>query len=181
MIKHPTWLHPRIELRTSPIQGRGAFALGPIRRGEVVTVWAHTILHEEAVAGVMDGELYRRPDGRYVWLPESWASIPGYDPAEEFLNHSCNPNVWMDDEVTLSARSDITEGEELTADYALWEFDPDYVSPFVCRCGFDSCRGRITGRDWQLPELQLRYAGHFHPSIDARVRGEHGSTRSRRS
>lgn len=89
--------------------------------------------------------------------------------AEDRLNHSCDPNLWMEDEVTLSARRDIGPGEELTGDYALWEFDPDHICPFECRCGSAHCRGKITGRDWELPELQSRYAGHWHPSIQARI------------
>ena len=89
--------------------------------------------------------------------------------AEHFLNHSCEPNVWMTDEVTLVARHGIAPGEELTADYALWESDPGWVSPFRCRCGASTCRGVITGRDWQSRELQQRYGGHFHPKLRARM------------
>jgi hypothetical protein len=75
----------------------------------------------------------------------------------------------MNDEVTLSARRDIAVGEELTGDYALWELEPEYVCPFDCQCGSSYCRRRITGRDWQSPKLQTRYAGHWHPSIEARI------------
>ena len=40
-----------------------------------------------------------------------------------YTNHSCDPNVWMQDEVTLAARRDIAIGEELTIDYAMIEGD----------------------------------------------------------
>lgn len=166
---HPTWIDPRIEIRESPLHGLGAFAVAPIRDGEVVTVWAHTILDGDQAPRVQRGELHRCADGQYVWLPESWGELTGYDPAEDCLNHSCDPNLWMNDEVTLSARRDIAAGEELTGDYALWEFDPEHVCPFECRCGSPHCRHRITGRDWELPELQRRYAGHWHPSIEAHI------------
>ena len=168
-IAQPTWLDPRLEIRDSPVHGRGAFALETIRQGEIVTVWAHTILHPEVAGAVRDGELHRRVDGRYVWLPDSWSEISGYDPVEEYLNHSCDPNIWMDDEVTLSARRDIPAGEELTADYALWLVDSDYVCPFECECGTPVCRRTITGRDWKLPELQRIYEGHWHPTIESRL------------
>ena len=81
------------------------------------------------------------------------------------MNHSCDPNIWMSDAFTLSARRRIEPGEELTADYALWLYDVDWVLD-PCRCGSPLCRGRVTGRDWQLPELQVRYAGHFTPFIN---------------
>lgn len=168
-LTHPTWIDPRLEIRDSAVHDRGAFAVAPIRAGEVVIVWAHTILDAEEAADVHEGELHRRTDGSYVWLPESWSELDGYDPAEDRLNHSCDPNLWMEDEVTLSARRDIAPGEELTGDYALWEFDPEHVCPFECRCGSAHCRGKITGRDWELPELQSRYAGHWHPVIAERI------------
>ena len=168
-ITHPTWIDPRVEIRDSLVHGHGAFALAPIEPGEVVTVWAHTILDDEDVADLPEGELHRRADGGYVWLPDSWTEFGGYDDAEEFLNHSCDPNVWMDDEVTLAARRPISPGEELTADYALWIVDPDYICPFECRCVSPSCRRSITGRDWKLPDLQQRYRGHWHPTIEARI------------
>ena len=38
----------------------------------------------------------------------------------DFMNHSCDPNVWMQDEVTLVARREIAADEEVTIDYALW-------------------------------------------------------------
>ena len=31
------------------------------------------------------------------------------------------------------------------------------------------CRHHVTGDDWQLPELQTRYAGHFSPYIQRRI------------
>lgn len=84
---------------------------------------------------------------------------------DDFMNHSCDPNVWMDDEVTLSARRDVGEGEELTADYVLWGSDGDWS----CACDSPLCRGRVTTEDWRLPELQERYEGHFSPFIGRRI------------
>lgn len=84
---------------------------------------------------------------------------------EYFLNHSCDPNAWMLDAVTLAARRPIAAGEEITADYALWLFEQDWrLDP--CRCGSPLCRGRVTSQDWQRPELQSRYAGHFTPFLN---------------
>ena len=73
------------------------------------------------------------------------------------------------DEVTLAARKHVEPGEELTTDYALFELDIGSVCGFECRCGSGVCRRTITGRDWQLPELQTRYAGHWHPTLTQRI------------
>jgi hypothetical protein len=29
----------------------------------------------------------------------------------------------------------------------------------------------VTGDDWQIPELQRRYAGHFAPEVRRRIEG----------
>jgi uncharacterized protein len=75
----------------------------------------------------------------------------------------------MVDEVTLVTRRAIEAGEELTADYALWEMDESWVSGWKCNCGSIHCRGTITGDDWRLRELQARYKGHFLPVITERI------------
>jgi uncharacterized protein len=159
-----SWLDPRLEIRAPSLHGRGTFAIAPISRGEVVIVWEHRVVTATDLPAELQGEVWPRADGSYVCLPPD-------DPesAEHFLNHSCEPNVWMMDEVTLVARSDIAAGEELTADYALWELDPNWVAPFRCSCGATTCRGVITGRDWESAELQRQYSGHFHPMLVARI------------
>jgi len=71
----------------------------------------------------------------------------------------------MSNEVTLVARRAIEPGEELTTDYALFELDRDWSARWRCRCGTPHCRGVVTGRDYELPELQERYGTHFHPAL----------------
>jgi uncharacterized protein len=53
---------------------------------------------------------------------------------------------------------DIATGEELTTDYALFDDSDDTMT---CNCGAASCRGTISGRDWQLPGLQHKYGSYF--------------------
>ena len=38
-----SWIDPRLEVRDSPMEGRGMFAGSEIRRGEVVVVWGGTV------------------------------------------------------------------------------------------------------------------------------------------
>jgi hypothetical protein len=65
------------------------------------------------------------------------------------------------------AMRDIAIGEELCFDYAMSD-GGDY-DEFECLCGSLECRGVVTGRDWQLPELQLRYAGWFSPYLAQKI------------
>jgi uncharacterized protein len=81
-----------------------------------------------------------------------------YESVMLFINHSCEPNVGFAGNIVLVAMRDISAGEELTTDYALFD---DYDGEMECRCGQPSCRHTINGRDWQRPELQRKYGSYF--------------------
>ncbi len=70
----------------------------------------------------------------------------------------------------LVAMRDIVAGEEIYYDYALTENHPDFSFP-ICLCKKENCRGKISGNDWKIQELQEKYGRHFLPhvlkSIDA--------------
>jgi uncharacterized protein len=158
-----TWYNPHLALRQSPIHGQGLFATEPIQPGEVVMIWG--------------GDLYTKAELQIVKFEGAWsfsmieeglflfAPQNGWD---YYVNHSCDPNLWMADEVTVVARRAIQPGDEICGDYAVWESDPAYtVAP--CGCGTTLCRGRYTGDDWKRPELQARYQGHFLPYLNRRI------------
>jgi len=168
------WIDPRIEIGPSRIQGKGMFATAPIKQGETVNIWGGTLLLARAdIEGTKASEW--RAKG-YVWATIGEGLYLAGRLSEEdrdltnFINHSCDPNVWMQDEVTLISRRDIAVGEELTIDYAMFEGDEDWVPPWECHCGSRLCRGRFTGKDWRRKELQERYRDHFSPFISDRIR-----------
>ena len=53
---------------------------------------------------------------------------------------------------------DSAAGEELCHDYAMERSDDYHLD---CRCGSPLCRGKVSGDDWKLPELQARYGDYF--------------------
>ena len=162
----PSWIDPRIEIRPSPIGGSGMFAREPIKEGETVIVWGGVLLTAEAIKAGR----YRK--GTLSAIAENlWLGDPpgGEDFTADYTNHSCDPNLWMRDEATIMARRDIGVGEELTADYMMWEAKESYRAAWQCNCGSPLCRGRITGQDWRLPELQARYRNHFSPFLNERI------------
>ncbi|MFL6568844.1 MAG: SET domain-containing protein, partial [Chthoniobacterales bacterium] len=57
---------------------------------------------------------------------------------------------------------------ELTHDWAMTDDNDD--PPTGCRCGAGQCRKIITGKDWQRPELQRRYAGYFSAYLEEKIR-----------
>ncbi len=85
-------------------------------------------------------------------------------------NHSCDPNTWMQDEVTITARRNIKPKEELTIDYAMFELDESWVMPGECTCETTFCRHTITGKDWQRKDLQRRYKNHFSPYLNRKIK-----------
>ncbi len=158
-----TWISPKIEVRLSKI-GKGMFAKQPIKQGEVVVIWGGQTLNTlEAKEAEKQGKLIMQWDDD-LWTQEEKGDDPTY-----FINHSCDPNLWMEGISTLITRRDIKQDEELTADYALWEADEDHISPWECHCGTSLCRHQITGKDYKLPQLQKRYKDHFSELINKRI------------
>lgn len=160
-----TWYDPRAEIRLSSIQGNGMAATRPIHAGETVVVIGGTVLTTAQF------QAFTATATRYnaVQIGED-AHLVDLPTAPGGMNHSCDSNLWMADEVTVVARRDIAAGEELTIDYALQSGLPVDLLGTPCRCGSPSCRGVITGNDWQRKELQERYQGHFSPFLNERIR-----------
>lgn len=90
------------------------------------------------------------------------------EPAD-FVQHSCDPNCGLAGSVLLVALRDIQAGEEISFDHAMSN-GSDFAD-HECTCGSAQCRGKVTGHDWMLPELQLRYRGHFSPYLARRIAG----------
>ncbi len=157
-------ISPKIAFRETADKGNGMFASEPISAGEAVLIWGGTYTDRQGA------EAARRRGLLAIQWDEDLFSVedPGDDPAY-FINHSCDADTWMQGAFTLVARRDIAAGEEITADYALWEADNAdhrYLSKWSCQCGAPDCRGRVTGNDWRLPPLQAKYQGHFSPLIN---------------
>jgi hypothetical protein len=162
---------------SSRIQGRGLFATAPIAAGEIVAIKGGHIVTTAALHGLPDrlrNSEIQIADGFHLVAKQD----SEYEPVMLFLNHSCEPNVGFMGNVVLVAMRDVEQGEELTTDYALFD---DHDEPMECRCGAASCRGLISGRDWQRPELQRKYGGYFSAYLIERFRdsspgtGEPGS------
>ena len=152
-----TYRSPKIEVRENTLAGRGVVAIEPIAKDEIVAIKAGHIVPRNEIARVtleagdlalqIDDDFYlspRRPD-------EAWDM-------SVFINHSCDPNVGFRGQVVYVAMRDIAAGEELCHDYAMERSD-DYS--LDCRCGSPRCRGKVSGQDWKLPELQSRYGDYF--------------------
>ncbi len=164
-----SWYDARVEIRSSLIQGGGMFAHNPIQTGEIVAIMGGTVMTEDEFhAYITTTPCYNATQiGEHLHLVDL---IQTPETVAGSINHSCDSNLWLQDEVTIVARRAIDAEEELTLDYALTTVEPDWQLDQPCQCGTTACRHIITGNDWQLPDVQQRYKGHFAPFINQRIR-----------
>ena len=165
-LKH-SWVDPRIEVRTSAVEGKGLFAKEVIKKGEVIEIFGGEIftVEEEAQGKMRIHTGINVDDGLYLGLPVD--SIE--ESIDEFTNHSCDPSCWLVDEVTLVTRRDINSGEEITMDYGTWYVEEGDIWITNCACRTKLCRHTVTGDDWKRKDLQQRYKGHFSPFIERMI------------
>jgi len=144
--------------------GKAVYARDAIESGELVAVWSGRIVGADELDD-LPPEIRRHTvqveEGLYL------ASLSPNE-APDFINHSCEPNTGLDGQVAIVALHRIQPGEEVTIDYAMC--DGSSYDEFECECKSTLCRGRVTGEDWRNPTLWERYAGHFSPYLERRIR-----------
>ncbi len=158
----------KTEVRSSPIDGRGLFAVADISKDEVVVVkGGHiiTVAQKRAVNEQLGPVEIQIGDGLFI------APVDAAEREASMLysNHSCDPNLGMRGEITFVAMRDILAGEELTHDWATTDDDTYEVK---CRCGNANCRGTVTGKDWRRLDLQKKYSGYFSAYLEAKIRSQ---------
>jgi uncharacterized protein len=141
---------PLIEVRPSPLHGRGVFALRRIAKGaRVLEYLGERISHAEADRRYEDRA--RSDNHTFLFIVDARTVIDAGVGGNEarFVNHACEPNcesVIEKGRVFIDALRTIEPGEELTYDYQIRrEADdpPDIDEIFACRCGGPSCRGTM--------------------------------------
>lgn len=149
---------PKTDVCESKIHGRGLFATADIAKDEIVAVKGGHIVDRKTLRE----EITPRLGPVEIQIDDDLFIAPVTDEERKlsmlYSNHSCDPNLGLRGEITFVAMRDIHAGEELTHDWATTD-DDDYSVD--CKCGTPNCRKILTGKDWQRPELQKRYAGYF--------------------
>jgi SET domain-containing protein len=161
-----SYLSPKTEVRESKIHGRGLFAIADIAKEEIVAVKGGHILDRKALRE----QITPRLGPVEIQIDDDLFIAPVTDDERElsmlYLNHSCDPNLGMRGEITFVAMRDIRSGEELTHDWAMTDDDDHSIE---CNCGAADCRKILTGKDWQRPDLQNRYAGYFSAYLARKI------------
>ena len=164
MSKQPSsYLSSKLEGRPKADgSGNGIYALEPIKKDELVAVFGGVVYEWDAFIHLPDRErsLCLQVEDRHFLVPRPIGE-------GDYVNHSCNPNAGLSGQIGLVALRDIKVGEEVRFDYAMCDTMP--YDEFNCGCGAYNCRGKVGGDDWQLPELQKKYAGYFSPHVQRRI------------
>lgn len=157
-----SWLSPKCQVQPVSETQWGVFAVAPIARGEILSVWGGAIMTRAQVEALP--ETYRRLATQVE--EDFYLAGISADPAD-FMNHSCDPNAGMNGQIILVAMRDIQPGEQVCFDYAMTD-GSDY-DEFECHCGSPNCRHFVRGTDWRIPALWERYAGYFMPYLEKRI------------
>ena len=143
--------------RESGIHGLGVFAERSFAKGAFVIRCQGILRHkDEVIEGMRALQI-----GPETYLAEE----PGKPRLDDFVNHSCDPNMgFTDGSPALYALRDIAPGEELFWDYRTSINEPGWEVP--CTCGATRCRGKIQSY-CDLPESER---ARLHPIVLAYLR-----------
>ena len=146
--------NPYLELRTSGIQGTGAFASRSIRKGtRIIEYVGQRISWRTADKRYNDEKMGRHHT--FLFTVDEKVVIDGAvnGNAARFVNHSCDGNCEAIDDrkrIFIEARRNIKAGEELLYDYQYERTDEHTAEDevfYACRCTSAKCRGSILARE----------------------------------
>jgi uncharacterized protein len=146
----PIVTSPLVEVRNSPVHGRGVFAVAPIAKGtRILEYLGDRISHDAADARYDDHD--ENDNHTFLFIVDKHtvidAGVGGND--ARFINHQCEGNcesVIENRRVFIDAARAIAPGEELGYDYEIGreKDDPPNVDEiYACRCGSPRCRGTM--------------------------------------
>ena len=146
-------IFPKTSVRRNS-HGQGLFLDEFVRKGQPVLRQRGQLVHGlDDFTGDIDD---LTQIGKNLWISSSYEE-------DDFLNHSCDPNVYqvMDETgATDYALRDIAPGEEITFDYSL-AMTPESIVMFpklrfFCKCKSKICRG-IVGDVTEIPKERREY------------------------
>jgi hypothetical protein len=157
-----SFLSPKCESRRKPNNQDGVFATKPIKKGELIAIFGGLICDWDTFQ-----TLPEKNRSLSIQVEDQYFLVPEHIGQGDYFNHSCDPNAGLSGQIALVAMRDIAPAEEVRFDYAMSDGMP--YDEFDCDCGAPSCRRHITGNDWQIKELQERYAGYFSPYLQRHI------------
>jgi SET domain-containing protein len=146
----PIVTSPLVEVRNSPVHGRGVFARKKIPKGtRIIEYRGDRVSHAAADARYEDHD--ENDNHTFLFIVDKHTVIDAgvRGNAARFINHQCEGNcesVIEHRRVFIDATRDIAPGDELGYDYEIGrdKDDPPNVDEiYACRCGSPRCRGTM--------------------------------------
>jgi D-alanine-D-alanine ligase len=159
------------EVLPDPGNGYAVYAARQISEGETIIPFEaspHALVTRSWVESAWNAqqmEWFRK----YAWPLTDEVWVTWYEEPEEWkpVNHSCDPNAWLEG-FNLVARRTIPKGEEIRVDYA--SYGNNILAPFECECGSPECRGMIREDDHLKPFIE-RYGNHISDYVQQKRNG----------
>ena len=167
-----TWIHPKLQVKSTSRHGLGIFAKGSLRRGTILFVMGGHIIdtREEIRLGRLATDYGMDISEDFAFVPRTRSDLRRMP--QLLVNHSCAPNAGFHGSQFIVSIRSIPAGEEVCYDYAFvmwrsWRSKRHFR--LRCACGAPSCRSVITEDDWRRPEIQRRYSDYFQPFLQEKI------------
>lgn len=130
------YISPNTEVRLSPIDGLGLFAIKDIDKGEIVAVWGGCVALKKEIEKFPEDIGYNYSLELYpnFYLAERKESELD---SSDFINHSCLANCKNINTIIMITKRTIKKGEELTSDFSN---KLTRGNNFLCNCGAKNCK-----------------------------------------
>lgn len=127
--------------------GKGLFAKRHINKGEEILRFTGDIIdfNQALAREINQADALQIGNNLYINLED-----PG-----RFVNHSCNPNAGIRNDVVLVALQDIGKGEQVYYDYSATMDEDNWV--MQCRCGSANCRKIVKDFKYLPSQVKQKY------------------------
>ncbi|HEV8445129.1 MAG TPA: SET domain-containing protein-lysine N-methyltransferase [Steroidobacteraceae bacterium] len=184
----PIVTSPLVEVRDSPVHGRGVFAVAPISKGtRILEYLGERMSHQAADKRYEDHD--ESDNHTFLFIVDKHtvidAGVGGND--ARFINHQCAGNcesIIENRRVFIDAARDIAPGDELGYDYEIGreKDDPPNVDEiYACRCGSPKCRGTMLWPPKKTPAKRRKNSQarkNRRPPAKKRPRGDRSRRRA---
>jgi hypothetical protein len=149
------YVSDKIEVRDTK-KGKSIFAIDEIAKDEIIFEFEKNFLEYPTKTSMQIDEGVHQE----CTNPEA---------VENFLNHSCEPNGYIDfQNLSFRALRQIKKGEEVTFNYLTTEWD--LANKFDCKCGSKKCYGKIKGFRYLTRKQQKELEPLLSPFLRKKLR-----------
>jgi hypothetical protein len=147
-IIRPSDKYPIVNIGISKF-GKGLFAEKTISKGSLITNITGSPMRFDEALLLGEKESYPFQVGLTDYI------APNLDAFWQYINHSCDPNCGVNENLEVITIKKINAGEELFYDYSTTMLEKHWTMP--CQCNSKKCRHNIRDFDTLLPATQQYY------------------------